>query len=556
MALTFRKLTGVQLGLAISASLTACVGGPLRGTANQESVVHGAVAGPSTGQSLALRRPDGSPLEGAIVDVGGSLVEVRNGRVAVPADVWQRALAAGSLLITVPGYLPIKVAATADPGAPVATDALGVVSLVALPLGAASVPIGAPGGAVAGSTSPGSGAPAPVGLAAGQPVLTLPNGQVILPDNGPGLLDDFNTGAAAGTGSVLARASTSTLARSVVDLRTGVSVFAHSGESPAAVVTRANGGPIVANNGVSIVADNGASVTGGNGGTTIVANHGGGVISDNGAGVKPVDDGNHDLQGSYVVAYPYAPFSPPQAKLQLLALGVPNAPLVRTSQAGLREWLWPGTLQARAIAITGEPLSDWTLTDSNGRFAIALPPAMPLLFFLETQPVAGLALESFHEYALTFAPRGRVSLVGVDSSTSYNAIPFIYLTTYVNEQTASGAGALTKLEAQLASLQAQLAAANAVPDPAGAASVQAQIDPVNARIAQIKALLAYLKQLESELDAGKNQIDINAVFRFLKNPPATSILAAPALKTAYDGLKGESLIQGFDPVSYPLVNLP
>jgi hypothetical protein len=367
----------------------------------------------------------------------------------------------------------------------------------------------------------------------------------VRPDNGPWSLADFQ---AAGSTSAVAQLATSALARTVVNLTTGATVETRPGESPAQVVTRTgSANPIISDNG-----------------TSLLSNNGGGVISDNGGGVKPVNDGNHDLPGSYVVAYPYAPFAPPQPKFQLLQLAIPGAPLTRISEAGLREWLWPGMLQARAIAITGEALSDWTLTDNSGRFAIPLPPAMPLLFFLETQPTPGAAVQPFHEYALVFAPRGRVSLVGVDSSTSFNAVPFLYLTSYVDEQTTSGKGTLAALEDQVASAQSQVSSLQAqlAADPANTAlqpqidELNTQIAQLNARIAQLKALLAYLAQLEKDLDASKNQLDVTSVFRFLKNPAATSILASPDLKTAYGGLETESNVNAFTPVSYPLVNLP
>jgi hypothetical protein len=215
-------------------------------------------------------------------------------------------------------------------------------------------------------------------------------------------------------------------------------------------------------------------------------------------------------------------------------------------------------LQARAFAITGEALSDWTMTDNNGRFALALPPAMPLLFFLESKPAPNVAVQPFHEYSLVFAPRGRVSLAAMDSSTSYNSIPFIYLTTYVDEQTTSNTGALAALQSQLSSLQSQLSSLQSDPNASQSQidAVQAQINQIQARIAAIQALIAYLQQLERELDASRNQLDVTSVFRFLQNPAATSIIAAPGLKDSYEGLKAECVAQSFTPLSYPLVNLP
>jgi hypothetical protein len=212
--------------------------------------------------------------------------------------------------------------------------------------------------------------------------------------------------------------------------------------------------------------------------------------------------------------------------------------------------------EARAIALTGEPLTAWSKVDSRGMFAIPLTRTMPLLFLVEVQPIGGTSpAGSFHVYSLAFAPRNDVSLVPVDSMTSFNAVPFLFLVTYLDEQQSSAGGQQAGLTAQRAKLQADLDAYRAsteAPDPAVESGYTSQIAAIDAQIAAIKARIAELEAAARSFDPFFYGVDVRSVTRFLAEGGAKSLLGAPTVRGAYDEVYGQSASVRFDPLSYPL----
>jgi hypothetical protein len=224
---------------------------------------------------------------------------------------------------------------------------------------------------------------------------------------------------------------------------------------PGSNLIRLDGGSLIGPDGGSLIADRGAGLIGPDGGSLIgldggslIADRGAGLIADRGAGLIGLDGGTLVNTGAAAMTgYPYFPSAGlGPAKLQLLTVGLPVAPFERMTSGGVREVLLPEQTRVRAIDLQGKPLTDWTRTGATGAFELALPPTVPVVFFVVAESrVPGTAVQ--RATALAFAPgaRERPLVVPIDSASTLVTSSLAFLVDYVPRE-------IERLEALLATL--------------------------------------------------------------------------------------------------------
>jgi hypothetical protein len=221
---------------------------------------------------------------------------------------------------------------------------------------------------------------------------------------------------------------------------------------PGSTLIGADGGSLIADRGAGLIGPDGGSLIGLDGGT-LIADRGAGLIADRGAGLIGLDGGTLVNTGAAAMTgYPYFPSAGlGPAKLQLLMVGLPVAPFERMTSGGVREVLLPEQTRVRAIDIQGKPLTEWTRTGVTGAFQLALPPTVPVIFFLVAESrVPGTAVQ--RATALAFAPgaRERPLVVPIDSASTLVTSSLAFLVDYVPRE-------IARIEAILAALPAESA---------------------------------------------------------------------------------------------------
>jgi hypothetical protein len=106
---TVRSLTPlVAAALLVGCKLpgTAAKLGAVEGTIQAGLGSNAALTGTRT---LRLRRADGAPLPNGTVTIAGRSFEIKDGVVQLPESIFQQAQRAGSLVLLVPGYAPLRV---------------------------------------------------------------------------------------------------------------------------------------------------------------------------------------------------------------------------------------------------------------------------------------------------------------------------------------------------------------------------------------------------------------------------------------------------------------
>ncbi|MEB3328981.1 MAG: hypothetical protein VKQ33_07095 [Candidatus Sericytochromatia bacterium] len=208
-----------------------------------------------------------------------------------------------------------------------------------------------------------------------------------------------------------------------------------------------DGGSLAARTGASLIGPDGGTLVGPDGGS-LIADRGAGLLADRGAGLIGLDGGTLVNTGAAaMMGYPYFPSAGlGPAKLHLLMVGVPAAPLERTTSGGVREVLLPEQTRVRAVDTTGKPLTEWTRTGPTGAFQLGLPPTVPVVFFVVAESrVPGSTVQ--RATALAFAPgaRERPLVVPVDSATTLVTTSLAFLLDYVPRE-------IARLEALLETL--------------------------------------------------------------------------------------------------------